>query len=99
MHSFDPFLGVQRKQLKSGLLELQKLTFFQPVEKFAMQEASYVTARLAQTMARVDSRDAAEPWREQITLTICSKAGVKVGLTIAPDSGAKTVSLGYEEGS
>ena len=49
-----------------------------------MQEASYVTARLAQTMARVDSRDAAEPWREQYALTICSKVGVKVGLTPAP---------------
>lgn len=49
-----------------------------------MQEASYVTAMLAQTMARIDSRDAAEPWREQLTLTICSKAGVKVDLTPAP---------------
>lgn len=49
-------------------------------QQYALTEAGYVTARLCQEFKEVQSRDP-EPWKENLTLTLCSKNGVQVGLT------------------
>ncbi|KAF2852748.1 cytochrome P450 52A12 [Plenodomus tracheiphilus IPT5] len=51
-------------------------------QQYALTEASYVTVRLVQEFKSMESRDS-EPWIEGLTLTLCSKNGVKVGLTPA----------------
>ncbi|CBX99718.1 similar to cytochrome P450 alkane hydroxylase [Plenodomus lingam JN3] len=51
-------------------------------QQYALTEASYVTVRMLQEFKAMESRDA-EPWIEGLTLTLCSKNGVKVGLTPA----------------
>lgn len=45
-----------------------------------MAEAAYVVARLAQTFARVESRDD-RPWKEQVRMTAKNANGCKVGLS------------------
>lgn len=40
---------------------------------------AYVTARLVQTLKRVESRDV-RAWREELNLTLCSGGGVRVRL-------------------
>ncbi|KAJ8109051.1 hypothetical protein OPT61_g7742 [Boeremia exigua] len=51
-------------------------------QQYALTEASYVTTRLVQEFAKMESRDAG-PWEESLTLTLCSLNGTKVGLTPA----------------
>lgn len=51
-------------------------------QQYALTEASYVTVRLAQEFAKLESRDSG-PWEEALTLTLCSGNGTKVGLTPA----------------
>lgn len=48
-------------------------------QRLAMTEVAYVTARLAQTMKNVESRDV-RPWREELNLMLCSGGGVRVGV-------------------
>jgi cytochrome P450 len=48
-------------------------------EQFALTEASYVTVRLMQEFASLESRDP-EPWRELFTLTCTGLGGCKVAL-------------------
>jgi cytochrome P450 len=48
-------------------------------EQFALTEASYVTVRLMQEFASLESRDP-EPWREVFTLTCSGLGGCKVAL-------------------
>jgi cytochrome P450 len=49
-------------------------------QQYALTEAGYVTVRLCQEFKELQSRDSG-PWKENLTLTVCSKNGVKVGLT------------------
>lgn len=51
-------------------------------QQYALTEASYVTVRLVQMFAKMESRDAG-PWEESLTLTCCSRNGTKVGFTPA----------------
>ncbi len=51
-------------------------------QQYALTEAGYVTVRLVQEFSKMESRDP-EPWRENLTLTLCSMNGTKVGLTPA----------------
>jgi cytochrome P450 len=51
-------------------------------QQYALTEAGYVTTRLCQEFKGLESRDDG-PWRESLTLTVCSKNGVKVGLVPA----------------
>lgn len=51
-------------------------------QQYALTEASYVTVRIVQEFSKLESRDP-EPWIEQLTLTLASHNGVKVGLTPA----------------
>lgn len=51
-------------------------------QQYALTEAGYVTVRLAQEFSKLDSRDPG-PWEENLTLTLCSRNGTKVGLTPA----------------
>lgn len=51
-------------------------------QQYALTEAGYVTARLAQSFAKLESRDPG-PWIEQVALTVASKNGCKVALTPA----------------
>ncbi|KAF2115912.1 cytochrome P450 [Lophiotrema nucula] len=52
-------------------------------QQYALTEASYVTARLVQQFAKMESRDVDGIWRESLTLTVCSLNGTKVSLTPA----------------
>ena len=49
-------------------------------EQFALTEASYISVRLLQEFARIESRDS-EPWREKLSLTCTGLGGCKVSLT------------------
>lgn len=51
-------------------------------QQYALTEAGYVTIRLCQEFKELMSRDS-RPWTEGLTLTVCSKNGVHVGLTPA----------------
>lgn len=51
-------------------------------QQYALTEAGYVTIRLCQEFKNVESRDP-EPWKEAITLTLCSYNGTQVSLTPA----------------
>lgn len=51
-------------------------------QQYALTEAGYVTIRLCQEFKELMSRDS-RPWVEGLTLTVCSKNGVQVGLTPA----------------
>jgi len=51
-------------------------------QQYALTEAGYVTTRLCQEFKKLDSRDPG-PWLENLSLTVCSFNGVKVGLTPA----------------
>jgi cytochrome P450 len=51
-------------------------------QQYALTEAGYVTVRLCQEFKELASRDS-RPWTESLTLTVCSKNGVQVGLTPA----------------
>ncbi|TLD37325.1 cytochrome P450 [Venturia nashicola] len=51
-------------------------------QQYALTEAGYVTIRLCQEFKELMSRDD-RPWTEGLTLTVCSKNGVQVGLTPA----------------
>jgi len=51
-------------------------------QQYALTEAGYVTVRLIQEFQGLESRDP-EPWIENLTLTLCSLNGTKVGLTPA----------------
>jgi cytochrome P450 len=51
-------------------------------QQYALTEASYVTVRLCQEFKEILSRDN-EPWKENLTLTCCSKNGVKCSLVEA----------------
>ncbi|KAJ4343658.1 hypothetical protein N0V95_006597 [Ascochyta clinopodiicola] len=51
-------------------------------QQYALTEAGYVTVRLVQEFAKMESRDAG-PWEECLTLTCCSRNGTKVGFTPA----------------
>ncbi|KAK8106965.1 uncharacterized protein PG998_008978 [Apiospora kogelbergensis] len=48
-------------------------------QQYALTEAAYVTIRLVQEFARIESRDPG-PWVEGLGLTVCSRNGTKVGL-------------------
>ncbi|RHZ72402.1 hypothetical protein CDV55_108621 [Aspergillus turcosus] len=48
-------------------------------QQYALTEAGYVTVRLAQHFAVLESRDPG-PWEENLTLTLCSRNGTKVSL-------------------
>ncbi|KAL5360837.1 cytochrome P450 [Aspergillus floccosus] len=48
-------------------------------QQYALTEAGYVTVRLAQQFATLESRDSG-PWEEGLTLTLCSRNGTKVSL-------------------
>ena len=52
-------------------------------QQYALTEAGYVMCRLAQTFARVESRDETGEWVEGLTITCCSGNGVKVGVFAA----------------
>jgi len=52
------------------------------LEQYALTEASYVTTRILQEFASIESRDPG-PWQEGITLTLTSANGTKVALTPA----------------
>jgi len=51
-------------------------------QQYALTEAGYVAVRILQEFRGIESRDP-EPWRENLTLTVCSKFGTKVALTPA----------------
>lgn len=51
-------------------------------QQYALTEASYVTVRMVQAFASIESRDP-EPWTDCVGMTLSSKNGVKVGLTPA----------------
>ncbi|KIW08038.1 uncharacterized protein PV09_00982 [Verruconis gallopava] len=51
-------------------------------QQYALTEAGYVTCRLCQEFKNVESRDPG-PWKEGLTLTLCSANGTKVSLTPA----------------
>ncbi|KAF3031183.1 hypothetical protein E8E11_000712 [Didymella keratinophila] len=51
-------------------------------QQYALNQASYVTVRLVQEFAKMQSRDPG-PWEEGLTLTCYSLNGTKVGLTPA----------------
>ncbi|OCL02187.1 cytochrome P450 [Glonium stellatum] len=51
-------------------------------QQYALTEASYVTTRILQEFATIESRDP-NPWCEGITLTLASGNGTKVALTPA----------------
>ena len=48
-------------------------------QQFALLQASYVTIRLMQSIASLESRDP-EPWKEKVTLTATGMNGCKVAL-------------------
>ena len=48
-------------------------------QQFALTEASYTLIRLLQEFSALESKDP-RPWAEGLTLTLCSKNGVKVVL-------------------
>lgn len=48
-------------------------------QQYALTEAAYVTARLAQRFSQLESRDPG-PWEESLTLTLCSRNGTRVSL-------------------
>ncbi|KAG6007686.1 hypothetical protein E4U21_005646 [Claviceps maximensis] len=50
-----------------------------PGQQYALTEVSYVTVRIAQEFAGLESRDAGA-WEENLTLTLCSRNGTKVCL-------------------
>lgn len=50
------------------------------IEQFALAEASYVTVRLLQEFAAIESRDP-EPWREKMRVACMGLGGCKVVLT------------------
>ncbi len=50
------------------------------IEQFALTEVSYVTVRLMQEFAEIESRDP-EPWREKFTIVCTGLGGCKVVLT------------------
>lgn len=45
-----------------------------------MTEASYVLVRALQEYHMIEARDT-QPWKESLTLTVCSENGVQVGVT------------------
>lgn len=49
-------------------------------QQFALTEASYTIVRLLQEFKGIEDRDGT-PWIEQLSLTVASANGVKVGLT------------------
>jgi cytochrome P450 len=51
-------------------------------QQYALTEAGYVTVRLVQEFKEMESRDP-QDWQEGLTLTLCSRNGVKVGLSPA----------------
>jgi cytochrome P450 len=51
-------------------------------QQYALTEAGYITVRLVQEFATMETRDPG-PWRESIKLTLASLNGTKVGLTPA----------------
>ena len=51
-------------------------------QQYALTEAGYVSVRLLQEFAKVESRDD-QPWMESLSLTMCSWNGTKVALTPA----------------
>ena len=51
----------------------------QRTEQYALTEAAYVTTRILQHYAHIESRDP-NVWREEMTLTMSSGNGTKVGL-------------------
>ncbi|KAG5993049.1 hypothetical protein E4U54_003483 [Claviceps lovelessii] len=53
-----------------------------PGQQYALTEVSYVTVRIVQEFAGLESRDAG-PWEEHLTLTLCSRNGTKVCLVPA----------------
>jgi cytochrome P450 len=56
-------------------------------QQYALTEAGYVTSRLCQEFSKVESTDP-EPWKENVTLTLCSHNGTLVSLTPAEAQGA-----------
>ncbi|KAF2097120.1 cytochrome P450 52A12 [Rhizodiscina lignyota] len=49
-------------------------------QQYALTEASYTTVRICQQFSKLESRDDG-PWREGLTLTMCSKNGCHVALS------------------
>nr|OQO30734.1 hypothetical protein B0A51_01858 [Rachicladosporium sp. CCFEE 5018] len=50
-------------------------------QQYALTEASYVTVRLAQAFARIETRMEQEVWTENFNITAVNLGGAKVGLT------------------
>ncbi|KIW19150.1 hypothetical protein PV08_03442 [Exophiala spinifera] len=48
-------------------------------QQYALTEASYVLVRMVQNLAAIETADP-HPWEESLTLTLCSRNGVKVRL-------------------
>ncbi|KAL8865833.1 MAG: hypothetical protein Q9174_006669 [Haloplaca sp. 1 TL-2023] len=76
-----PFNGGPRICIgrKSFQTRIPKITY-ESLEQFALTEASYISVRLVQEFARIESRDS-EPWREKLSLTCTGLGGCKVSLT------------------
>ena len=51
------------------------------IERYALLEAHYVVARMAQTYSQLESRDDQE-WMELYALALCSKKGTRVAARI-----------------
>ena len=51
-------------------------------QQYALTEAMYVTTRMLQEFERMESRDPG-PWTEELSLTLTSKNGAKVGMYAA----------------
>ncbi|PYI00042.1 cytochrome P450 [Aspergillus ellipticus CBS 707.79] len=48
-------------------------------QRYALTEASYVLGRMVQEFRELESRDPG-PWEENLSLTVCSRNGARVGL-------------------
>ena len=64
------------------LLHCQRTTDGVLVEQFALTEACYTVARLAQTFEKIESRDA-ESWTENLGVVCVVDHAVKVSLILA----------------
>ncbi|KAL3422064.1 N-alkane-inducible cytochrome P450 [Phlyctema vagabunda] len=49
-------------------------------QQYALTEASYTIVRIVQEFGEIEERDEGRPWTEQLSLTLCVKDGVNVGL-------------------
>lgn len=57
-------------------------------QRYALTEVGYLLVRMAQYFASLESCDPG-PWEESLTLTVCSRNGTKVALTVDPSLDVK----------